>query len=253
MTAYFDTNIFAYIENGSLSLVQIEESIGVIFSKIFYSEAHIQEALEIQGNSLDEKEIRIRKRLDLIEQITKSKYLYEDMQNNVHELIESPFEVLRTITEVDFAQDIMKNLSNFTTEYQKENLRAILDIDPARINNYAPSEVIEYLNKKIYQNGHEFTFLSLMEHGVSFHPHSDRFGLSNKIAGLFELLDIFGFWKDKYTVKSNYARLNDSSHAFFAGCCDFFITDDKRTRNKSKVVYDLYNIQTKVLSSKGVE
>jgi hypothetical protein len=64
---------------------------------------------------------------------------------------------------------------------------------------------------------------------------------------------MFGYWKDKANEKSNYARLWDSSHAFFAAFCDYFISDDKRTRNKARVVYNIYEISTKVISSKGEE
>ncbi len=253
MTVYFDTNIYAYIENGSLSVRQIEDSIGVRFSKIFYSASHIQESIEIKGISKEERENRINKRLHTISELSESNYLYEDLENNVFKLIENPFSVLKTITEVVYGQEMMKGFANFISEEQKESLRNLLCIEPSRMNNYSPTEVIQQFNKKLHQTGQEFTFLSLMEYGMSFHPNSETFGLSNKIAGIFELLDMFGYWKDKYTDKSNYARLWDSSHTSFAAFCDYFISDDKRTRNKAKVVYDIYNIGTKVLSSKGEE
>ncbi len=65
---------------------------------------------------------------------------------------------------------------------------------------------------------------------------------------IFELLDLFGYWKDKSNKKSNYARFWDSSHTSFASNCDYFISEDKRIRNKAKVVYEIYDIKTKVLS-----
>lgn len=251
MTAYFDTNIYAYIENGSLSINQIEEAIGLKISKIFFSASHIQEALEIRGSNTEERKDRIKKRLRTIKALSQSNYLYENLENKVFKLIESPFSVLNTITEVEFTQEIMKSFSNHITEEQKQSLRDLLEIDPTRINNYSPTEVLEQLNKKLFETGQEFTFLRLMEHGLSYHPNSESFGLSNRIAGIFELLDMFGYWKDKFTDKSNYARLWDSSHTSFAAYCDLFISDDKRTRNKAKVVYDIYKIGTRVVSSKG--
>lgn len=92
--------------------------------------------------------------------------------------------------------------------------------------------------------------LNLIEKGISYHPDGATFGRTNRIAAIFEVLDMLGFWKDKATSKSNYARLWDSSHTFYASYCHYFITDDKRTINKAKVVYDIYKIETKILSSK---
>lgn len=67
---------------------------------------------------------------------------------------------------------------------------------------------------------------------------------------IFELLDLLGYWKDKETERSNQARLWDSQHAYFASYCDYFISNDKRTRYKAEVVYDIFNVDTKIISTK---
>lgn len=74
---------------------------------------------------------------------------------------------------------------------------------------------------------------------ITLHPDGKSFGLHNRIAGIFELLDMFDYGTDQYTYKSNVARLWDSNHCYFASFCDDFISNDKRTRNKAKVVYNL--------------
>lgn len=88
---------------------------------------------------------------------------------------------------------------------------------------------------------------------ITLHPDGKSFGLHNRIVGIFELLDMFGYRTDQYTYKSNVARLWDSNHCYFASFCDDFISNDKRTRNKAKVVYNLWDIATKVMSSAGDE
>ncbi len=75
--------------------------------------------------------------------------------------------------------------------------------------------------------------------------------MHNKFGGVFELLDLIGYWKDKYNEKSNYARLWDSNHAYFSSFCDYFISDDKRTRNKANVAFHIFDIKTQAISSKG--
>ena len=252
MRIYLDNNIFIYLENGSLTLSDIENIVDGKIEAIFYSPSHIEETLEIKGSSEEEKQNRITKRLETIKSITKSNYLYQDLRNNVFKKLENPKTVLSTITEVSFAQNAIKGMLNLISEEQKVQIRDQLKLDTSRLNNYKPEDVIEHLNRKIPSLGPDFSFLGLIELGISYHPDGESFGLSNRIAAIFELLDMFGYWKDKYTEKSNYARLWDSSHTFFASFCDYFISDDKRTRNKAKVVYNIYDLRTRVISSTGL-
>ncbi len=251
MTIYLDNNIFIYLENGSLSISDIENIVDGRIETIFYSSAHIEETLEIKGSSEQVREERITKRLHTIKSITKSNYLHQDLNNNVYRKLLHPKVVLDTISEVSFAQSAMKGMSSLLSEEQKEQTRDLLGLETSRLNNYKPQEVIQHLNKKIKSLGEVHSFLGMLELGISYHPDEKSFGLSNRIAGVFELLDMFGYWKDKHNEKSNYARLWDSSHTFFASFCDYFITDDKRTRNKAKVVYEIYNLKTIITSSKS--
>jgi len=251
MKIYLDNNIFISLENGSITPSNLEELVGNKIDKIFYSASHIQETLEIKGETESKRLERIKKRLNTIEIITKCNYFYENLDNQVFEQLVKPSKVLETITEVSFGQSAMKSLINLFSEKQKEEIRKSLNIEPSRINNYSPNEVVEHLNKKISQAGQDFTFLGIIETGVSFHPDGKTFGRSNRIAAIFEILDMFGYWRDKSNEKSNYARLWDSSHTSFATNCDYFMSDDKRTRNKANVVYNIYDVDTKVISSKG--
>ena len=62
-------------------------------------------------------------------------------------------------------------------------------------------------------------------------------------------MDMLGFWQDKLTTKSTLARLYDANHANHATFCDYFVTDDVRTRNKANVLYSYYNYTTKAIST----
>lgn len=250
MTVYLDNNIFIYLENGSLALTDLENSIENKIHKIFYSASHIQETLEIKGENEIQRVNRIDQRLKTIERVTANNYLYHDQDDSFSELIESPYVVLETITQVPLAQQMMKGFSSFVSEPQKILIRETLNLDPQKINNYSPKEVVDHLSTKLSEHNPEFTFLHMIEMGISFHPDGKTFGKSHRTNGIFELLDMLGYWKDKATDKSNYARLWDASHTFHASYCDYFVTDDKRTLNKAKVVYDIFNIKTKIITSK---
>ncbi|MCO6163029.1 hypothetical protein [Flavobacterium sp. NRK F7] len=247
MNLYLDNNIFIYLENETLKLSDLENLIENRIDKIFFSTSHIQETLEIKGKTEKQRIERINQRLNTIEKFTNNHYLNENLNNQVNKFIESPFNVIQTITEVSFTQDLMKNMVNLITEEQKKEVRKVLNIDSSKINIYSPLEVIDQLTKKLSQFGQEYTFLDMIQIGISNHKDGYTLGRSNMIAAIFELLDMLGYWKDKATAKSNYARFWDSSHTFYASFCDYFISNDKRTVNKAKVVYDLYNIDTKII------
>lgn len=251
MTAYFDNNIFIDIESESYLLSDVISKIDTNISKVFYSASHLQEANEITGSNSVERTNRLRKRFETISKITNNYYLYHELSSNrVYELIEEPYVVFDTINEVPFAQNAMKGMINIISEEQKESFRNQLNIDLKRINNYSPKEVIQQINMKSDLLG-GYSFLGLIEKAIEFHPQGKEFGLHNRVAGIFEFLDMFGYWKDKYNEKSNYARLWDASHTFFSSFCDYFISNDKRTRNKAKVVFEIYEINTKIISSNG--
>ncbi len=252
MTVYLDNNIIVSIEKGDYTLDQIKALLPDTKARFFYSSAHIFEVEHFQGNSIISKQDLLSQRLDTIRQIFKNNYLYLDLKGNkLTHLIEDPQEVYNTITLVPFGIDAMKGFVNLFSKELKEDVRQHLGIEVQKINNYSPKEVIEHLNTKLTNWGTNQSFLEMIEYGIQLHPDGKNFGLHNRIAGVFELLDMFGYWKDKETDTSNYARLWDADHTFFASYCDYFISEDKRTRYKASVVYNIYNKDTKIISSRG--
>lgn len=253
MTAYLDNNIIVNIEQGILSISDLNKLTEKDITKFYYSMSHIFEANEITASANNELNERLSSRFKIISKITNNNYLERVLPSNkVVKTSYEPFHIYQSINEVSFARNSMKQMVNNISEDQKQQFRQQLNIDPLRINNYSPKEVIEQidLNKSALGG---FTLLELIEKGIEIHPDGKDMSLHNRFAGVFEILDLVGFWKDKYNVKSNYARLWDSSHAYFSTFCDYFISDDKRTRNKAKVVFELYKVKTKVISSKGLE
>lgn len=249
--AYLDYNIFTSIEDGEIVLETIIKNIDFKINHIPFSPGHIQEVDNITGKTSRQREEFIAKRLSTIKQITKCLYIHEDLANNVYFLTEEPKTVLETITEVPFAKSAMKMFTNLISNKEKEEFRNALGINQNQVNNYSSTEVVEHLNSKLTKWGSEYTLINIIESSISSHPHGKTYGLSNRIAAIVELIDMIGYWKDKETEKSNYARLWDSNHIFFASHCDYFVSDDKRARNKARVIYDIYNIDTKVVSSNG--
>lgn len=250
MNAYLDNNIIIDIEQNNITTETLIKDIDININKFFYSSAHLQEAHEITG-STEEIKSRLEQRFQTITQITNNNYLFHELKSKiVYKQVERPSVVYQTITDVEFGQNMMKLMVNSISEEQKNVFRNQLGIDITKLNNYNPAEVIEQINEKKEAFG-GFSFLGLLDHAVAQFPNNEDFGLHNKFGGVFELLDLIGYWKDKYNDKSNYARLWDSNHAYFSSFCDYFISDDKRTRNKANVAFHVFDIKTQVVSSKG--
>lgn len=251
ISAYLDNNVIVDIEQGNTTLAQVIENIDPKIEAVYFSSAHIQELEEITGSTDNEKLERINRRLSTIEIIAQNNYLYSTLDNEVFFKLESPRTVLETIREVP-ADGFIKVFMSIVSEAQKQQFRDALGVNPKLINNYKPDEVIDQLNVKLVMLGN-MSFTELIEYSISLNPQGSTFGISHRIGAMFEMLDMIGYWKDKFTGNSNYARLWDSNHTFFAAHCNYFVSDDKRTRNKARVVYHQFGVGTKVLSCKGKE
>jgi hypothetical protein len=243
---YLDNNIFVSIQEKRKGF-QSDVIIEIITSphNFFYSSAHIQEANRIVDDYNKIQSNYPFQRFNLISLITKNNYLYEDIkQRKIIHTIELPKNVYKTIHLIEQGQSLISSLLDFMDEEMKRDFREQNSLNPEKLNNYSPKEIVE-----VVENVLKGSIIETIQKASAFFPKKQLFGLSNYIAASFELLDICGFWKDSSTVKSNYARLWDSNHTFFGSYCNYFVSDDKRTREKAKVVYHLYHVKTKVIDS----
>ena len=73
--------------------------------------------------------------------------------------------------------------------------------------------------------------------------------LFQRFVQYYQLLDLFGYHSDKLTNKNFFPNIvGDATHAFLAGHCDFFITNDKDLRPKAQAVYRRLHTHTHVMS-----
>jgi uncharacterized protein Veg len=251
--AYLDNNVVISIEENVSSIEQLQKKIDSSITMFPYSSAHLQEALELKHNSTEEREKFLLKRCGMLDEISACNYLVENLQDRkVYFFKTKAIEMCQQIDN-DFATNAIKGFINLTLNSVKQEIRKYLNIDSSRLNNYKPSEIIEHLNTKLPALGENLSFIELIEGSSKYNISGKEFDMRHYIGGIFEFLDMLGYWKDKYTEKSNFARLMDARHTFFATFCDYFVSNDKRTRFKARVVYDYYNIGTKVVDSEGNE
>jgi len=231
MKVYLDNNILISIEDKEISL-DVFKNIDKKYSYV-YSYAHIQELMEANSSYDELKKIRLK----TIQDLTNNVYIFPD-NSQISSKTENPENVILTLKMFSGLMEITRQtVNNFNID--RANLISLLGIDEKRINNYTPTEVIKYIDKAIASR-----FLIGLNNLINLTGIS----LHERIITLFNIMDFVGFWKDKKTERSNLARLYDSSHTYFSSCCDLFVSKDLRARNKAKVVYEYYKIDTKVLS-----
>jgi hypothetical protein len=251
---YLDNNILSSIEDQEYSIESIIRCVGNHKVEFPYSSAHIQEADNyLSDNEKDHLDF-LKKRILTIQNISNNHYVYFNRteQKATFETRE-PIDVLITIKDIPQAKSAMQLFSNLFSKDEKKSLREQLKIDMIKINNYQPNEIIEHLNTKISILGISESCVGFLDMAINMFPNGHTFSLIHRFAGLFEFLDLLGYWKDKQTETSNYARFWDSQHAYYGSLCQYFISDDFRTRKKARVIYDLYKIDTKIMDSNGKE
>jgi len=251
MDVYLDNNIVVSIEKGDFSLEQIVEILPNGKNKYFYSSSHIFEAESFKGNnSVSPIDFRAR-RFQTIRKIFNNNYLFINRKEITY-IKEDPQVVYETIKSPGFGIPFIRRFTDLISKEQKEQTRLYFGIDSLHLNNLDIDQALEYLNEKINSLSAHQKLTDLIEKSIYLHPGNKDFGLHNRFAAIFEILDLFGYWRDKVTENSDYARLWDGLHCYFASFCDYFISDDKRTRYKSRIAYSVYNKNTKVVSSQGL-
>jgi hypothetical protein len=222
--AYLDFNIIVGLGKGELSIDELRQ-IDTNITEYPFSASHIQEIDNITHTDHDKREHYINQHLHTVADTSKNLYFDQRLNNEVHLIHQPPSEVLKVIREVPFAKTAMQTFTNILSPNQKENVRKMLGININEINNYSPDEVVNQFNTILTNSNINCTFLDLIESGIKMNDQGNTFGLCERFAAVYETLDMLGYWKDRQTSTSNYARLWDSSHAFFAAHCNYFVSN----------------------------
>ncbi len=115
----------------------------------------------------------------------------------------------------------------------KYDVRNEADFNEALKNSQFQKTFVDYVKDTIYTK-YEGRILY-----YDFYIHS------------YDTLDILGISKDKIKPKNGFNNiLNDAQHSYYARYCDYLVTEDKGLTEKSKALYNLYKVDTKVLSVK---
>lgn len=226
MNIYIDNNILIDHEEGKKVLPRSESL------NYYYSYVHIQELMESGTRFEQLKDRRIR---TIMEQ-TGNKCCQNNDNYEVELATQDPRVFLLALLKnsaCTFLQERIREAAQHWFDGKNpDTIMKYYGIEKSRINNYTPEELMEEY--------HDF---------IEYYVHSSDDGMvMSAFQSFFNVMDMLGFWQDKRTPRSNLARSYDANHAYFASACDYFVTNDKRTRNKANVLYYYFGLKTKAVT-----
>ncbi|ENV60824.1 hypothetical protein [Acinetobacter soli] len=150
----------------------------------------------------------------------------------------------------DFEATVLKNIENLRQANSETDAhlahRSSLKINVDQINKVEyPNVIIKIWNMLKADN----TFLQEIELDDFLQIRNCHFNFE-KIHAIYTILNLSGFRPEKKVknIKKFVSAQSDILHVAFASYCDFFITNDERLFDKSRVIYEYLKINTEVLN-----
>lgn len=242
---YLDFNIINYLKDNSLDGVQ---DIIDTFDEytIVFSPAHIEEIAVSEKRENQPKDI-INQELDFLYKLAKTNALRPITRDECVIYNETPFDcydrVIKYYNKNDLAEDIEKIVIEQAHDFPIS--------EPKYMNNVKPEEVLmpfiyrEFILKELLNNG--LIDKKDIEQALqwTFDDIKDRFYIYEAyVNSASNLIERIGFFRE--AVQKYRSRLHDVSHIIYAGYCDIFITNDQKLFMKTKAIFSLLNIETKV-------
>lgn len=140
-------------------------------------------------------------------------------------------------------QSLNEELSNKDSTLYKSTRKA--NIDTLKFNNNQNLSTSQEIDKVLIKAGlgkglHEMIMqMGASDQKVTWHDYFQRG---------FIFLNMLALDKEK-NKKADFTSLNnDSQHAYYSAHCDYLITEDKGLKFKAQLLFEINNIQTKILT-----
>ncbi|PCE64146.1 hypothetical protein [Sediminicola luteus] len=113
--------------------------------------------------------------------------------------------------------------------------------------NWNYDEVIKNIDYFLLKQGTKMTFLEYVE--TTFKHKKEPVNQYEYYTTAYLMLDIIGYKIDKLPKPTdNMQNIQaDGEHSFYGAHCDFFVAMDKKLRIKSEVLYNEFNVPTKII------
>ena len=229
----------------------------LIFSEMFknkkilipYSYTHIEEIINIPLTDIHEKQDEIDTFLKFLSKVSSNVYwVYTERDNKISDFIKHPKDTYNSVIITPITDIAVDMFLNIVIERIKKQYKEELKSFPLNFNITKPKEMVNEIDRIVKDMNKDFKFLKIIDECFEFYPLKIP-NLYYKSILMFEIIDLFGHFPENPPVKTGFGRSSDAQHTYYASSCDFFITDDKRTKYISEVVYDTYDIKTEIVTS----
>ncbi len=155
--------------------------------------------------------------------------------------------------QLQHAANHMYSLLNDSSAY-KENRDQIWELYklPPHISSWEDN-VIDQIDEHIKKLTDGKDFMEMVESSFNDKNKMDRI---NFFITSYLWLNYVGYNADKINLRSKEAmsnHLQDATHSFYAGHCDYFVVKDKKLRKKTKALYEKFNVSTKVVWAEDIQ
>ena len=246
--AYLDNNMIIDIENGKISMSEIDKIVGSKNIVYGYSDAHIYETDTRQAHNGFTKEQLVTQRLNTISTVTKDIFF-----NRVDGHLQfSPFSPFKRydILKPQFPNKamIVQGFINNMSFENRQKWREKFSFDSGDVNNQAPENVIKYIADKLAEKGEnmgnefkEFNRLCNTTKDTKLYHTAVFFAIK---------LEMAGYSKEKKKSPEHnpdFPSMWDLDHITNAAYCEYFISKDRRCCDKAEVIYRTMRIPTSVI------
>jgi hypothetical protein len=109
------------------------------------------------------------------------------------------------------------------------------------------------LKEKIFiKNKHEMTFNEYIDSNIIIHSTNSDEIFYNKFLLGYNILNLLGLDNEKNRNAKFKNTFNDGLHSYYASYCDILITDDLKMKDKATIMYELFDIKTKIINSENL-
>ncbi len=139
-----------------------------------------------------------------------------------------------------FQQSLTSNsfLKEARTQFDKQLPRIVM--------GNVEEDVIGYLNQKLPKTVYNKTFDDFVVDSLKLRGKDKSYSKFDWFITRYNTLDIVGYKSDNKSTTSNIVA--DAFHAFYAAHCDIFLSRDRRLKDKAKVIYEEFGIETLIFS-----
>ena len=152
--------------------------------------------------------------------------------------------------------DLMKDFGPFSEkllldgDYYKDFRKTISEHGfklESNSGNWSYNKVIENIDDFLLNLGTKMTYREYIE--TNFKHKKEPIDSFEYFLTAYLMLDMIGYKTDKLPKPTDNMQniTADGEHSFYAAFCDFFVASDKKLMTKSKVLYNEFNVDTKII------